>query len=123
MTREAKVDGRRPDALNQPWRGLVAVGEVLLAAAAVVVGVLCWQRGIVRIQTPVQGGQRVLESTVHYGNWSSAAIGLVVLAAILVLDAIRQALLAVRTRQRPAPEIPADDEIPADESRADEASS
>ncbi|HWC80937.1 MAG TPA: hypothetical protein VG756_13340 [Pseudonocardiaceae bacterium] len=99
----------RPAGLSQPWRGLVALGEVVLAAVAVIVGILCWHRGFTQIVTPVSG-QQPLVSTVQYGNWASGAVGLVVLAGLLVLDAGRQTLLAVRTRQRPAPELPADDE-------------
>jgi hypothetical protein len=96
-------DRRRPG-LNEPWRGLVALGELVLAAAAVLVGVLCWHRGIVRIDTPVGGGQPPLVSTVFYGNWMGGAVGLVTVGAFLVLDAVRETLLALRTRQRPAPE-------------------
>jgi hypothetical protein len=108
-TDPARRPERRPVGLNQPWRALVALGEVLLAAVAVVVGVLCWHRGFTQIVTPVPG-QRPLVSSVLYGNWAAAAIGLVVLAGLLVLDAIRQTVLALRTRQRPAPELPADDD-------------
>jgi hypothetical protein len=106
----AEKPEKQPAGLNQPWRGWVAAGEVLVAAAAVLVGILCWRHGVTRIVTPVPG-RAPLVSTVLYGNWASAAIGLVVLAGLLVLDAIRQTMLAVRTRQRPAPELPPDDPV------------
>ena len=105
-----KAEKPEPRGLNQPWRGWVAAGEVLLAAVAVVVGILCWHRGFNQIVTPIPG-RPALVSTVLYGNWAAGAIGLVVLAGFLVLDAARQAFLAVRTRQRPAPELPADDPV------------
>ena len=98
------VAGRRddqPSGLHQPWRGLVALGELVLAAAAVLAGVLCWHRGFGSIVTPIGGGRPPLVSTVLYGNWAAGAIGLCVLGAFLVLDAVRQLLLAVRTRRRP----------------------
>jgi hypothetical protein len=103
--------GRRPR-LNQPWRGFVAFGEVLLATAAVIVGVLAWRHGIATMVTPITG-RPALVSTIFHGSWQSSAIGLVTIAALLVLDAIRQAALAIGTRQRsafaPAAE-PRDDE-------------
>jgi hypothetical protein len=89
--------------LNQPWRGLVAVGEVVVAVVAVVFGVVCWHNGITTMVTPLGNGQPPLVSTIFLGNWMAAGIGLVVVAAFLVLDALRQTLLAVRTRRRPQP--------------------
>lgn len=87
-------------ALNQPWRAWLALGEVVLAAVAVLVGIWCWHRGIVPIVTPTQKGTQPLVSMVFYGNWMSGAIGLCTVAALLVLDAIRETALAVRTRRR-----------------------
>ncbi|HEX3783876.1 MAG TPA: hypothetical protein VHX38_29790 [Pseudonocardiaceae bacterium] len=94
--RHTETSGR----LNQPWRAALAIGEVLLAAVAVVVGVWCWRRGIVSIVTPTGNGTPPLVSIVFYGNWMSSAIGLCTVAALLVLDALRQTVLAVRTRRR-----------------------
>ena len=105
-----KPERPEPQGLNQPWRGWVAAAEVVLAAAAVVVGILCWHRGFNQIVTPI-AGRSPLVSTVLYGNWAAGAIGLVVLGGFLVLDALRQTFLAVRTRQRPEPELPADDPV------------
>ena len=87
-------------ALNQPWRGWLALGEVVLAAVAVLVGIWCWHRGITPIVTPTGNGTPPLVSIVFYGNWMSAAIGLCAVAALLVLDALREVALAVRTRRR-----------------------
>jgi hypothetical protein len=85
----------------------VALGELLVAAAAAVFGVWCWHHGIGQIVTPVPG-QPPLVSTVFYGDWMSGAIGLVLLAGLLVLDALRHTALAVRARPKkqknPAPE-------------------
>jgi hypothetical protein len=91
--------------LHQPWRGLVAFGEVVLAVAAVLVGVLCWHRGVTTMVTPLGPGQPPLVSTIFYGSWMAGGIGLVTVAAFLALDACRQAVLAVRTRRRPPPPL------------------
>jgi hypothetical protein len=91
---------------------LVAIGELLLATAAVIVGVQLWHHGIATMITPISG-RPPLVSTVFHGNWQSFAIGLVTIAALLVLDAIRQATLAIGTRQRSAfapVDEPSDDE-------------
>lgn len=95
----------RPAKLNQPWRGLVAAGEAVLATAAAVVAVLCWHRGVTTMVTPLGPGQPPLVSTIFYADWMAFAIGLVLVATLLVLDALRQALLAIRTRRRPTPPL------------------
>jgi hypothetical protein len=99
------VEQSTPDrpGLNQPWRGLVAAGEVVLAVVGVVFAVVCWHHGVTTMVTPLGNGQPPLVSTIFLGNWMAAGIGLVVVAAFLVLDALRQVLLAVRTRRRPQP--------------------
>lgn len=98
-----------PPRLHQPWRGWVALAEVVVAAAAVWFGVWCWGEGIAKIVTSVPG-QAPLVSSVFYGNWMAGAVGLVLLAGLLVLDALRQTLLAVRARPKkhrePAEDLP-----------------
>jgi hypothetical protein len=88
-----------PGRLNKPWRALVALAEVLLAGVAVWFAFDLWPRGVATIVTTLTDG-RVLESTRYVGSWMAAAIGLGTLAALLVLDAIRQVALAVRTRPK-----------------------
>lgn len=92
-----------PGRLHQPWRALVAAGELIVAAAAVIVGIACWRHGVTTMVTPLSGGQPPLRSTIFYGDWMAGGIGLVTVAALLVLDAIRETALAVRTRSRPEP--------------------
>lgn len=91
--------------LNQPWRGWIALGEVVLAAIAVVVGVKLWGVGVTSTVTPLDNGQPPLVATIFYGNWMAYAIGLVTVAGILLLDAVRQVALAVRTRRRALPPL------------------
>jgi hypothetical protein len=77
----------------------VALAEVLVAAGAVWFGLWCWGEGIAKIVTQVPG-RPPLVSTVFYGNWMAGAVGLVLLAGFLVLDALRQTGLAVRARPK-----------------------
>lgn len=74
-----------------------------MAVAAVIVGIVCWRHGVTTMVTPLGNGQPPLRSTIFYGNWMAEGIGLVTVAAVLVLDAIREVLLALRTRDRPEP--------------------
>jgi hypothetical protein len=94
-----------PARLNQPWRGFVALGEAIVAVVAVVVAIQLWNRGVTTMVTPLGAGQPALKSTIFYANWMAAAIGLVTIAAFLVLDGLRQTLLAIRTRRRPLPPL------------------
>lgn len=100
MTEEPDVDlPPVPAGLNQPWRALIAVVEVLAAAGAVWAAYWAWPRGIVTITDVADDGTR-LQSTRFFGNWLAAAILLGTVAALLVLDAVRQAVLAFRARPR-----------------------
>ncbi|MCG8925717.1 hypothetical protein [Lentzea sp. CC55] len=87
--------------LHQPKRWLIAAGEVVAIVLLVVAAVWCWNRGVVRLEYPGDGGAS-LTSTRLYGNWLGTAAGAVTLAVVLALDAVRQGLLAVRTRPQKA---------------------
>lgn len=76
--------------LNQPWRAVVAVAEVLVAAGAAVLAVVVWRGGVDSLDvgapvpvTKFDGGQIAL--SVLLGG----------AAVVLVIDAIRQVMLAV----------------------------
>jgi hypothetical protein len=88
-----------PGRLNQPWRALVAVAELVLAGVALWFAFDLWPRGVAKVVTRFDNGV-VLESTRWIGSWMAGAIGLGALAALLVLDAVRQVALAVRTRPK-----------------------
>jgi hypothetical protein len=88
-----------PGRLNNPWRALVALGELLLAGVALWFAFDFWPRGIAKVVTTLSDGL-VLESTRSVGSWLAAAIGLGTVAALLVLDAVRQVALAVRTQPK-----------------------
>ncbi|HEX3646941.1 MAG TPA: hypothetical protein VHV49_00860 [Pseudonocardiaceae bacterium] len=90
--------------LEQPWRFAVAAGELIVAAAAVIVGILLWGKGVTTMVTPLAAGRPPLVSTIFYGNWMAAGVGLTAVAALLVLDAVREVILAARARTRRTPE-------------------
>ncbi|CCH35291.1 hypothetical protein ABZ816_11855 [Actinosynnema sp. NPDC047251] len=98
-TSEAPVADAPGPGLHQPLRAAVAAGEVVLAVALVALAVWCWNRGVLRYSYPVEN-HAPLESTRYLGNWVGGALGLGTVAGVLLLDAVRQLLLAVRTRGR-----------------------
>ncbi|HEX6346434.1 hypothetical protein [Umezawaea sp.] len=103
MTAAAATAPAPAPELHQPKRALIAVVEVVLVVLLAFAAHWCWQRGIQRFSYPVEG-RPPLVSTRYHGNWIGGSIALATVAGILVLDAIRQTLLAVRTRDRRPPE-------------------
>jgi hypothetical protein len=87
--------------LHKPWRTLVAVVEVVLAVLAGWGVYVCWHGATATVVTRTDDGA-VLESHRYFGGLLAAAIGLGTLAAILLVDAVRQLSLAVRARSRKA---------------------
>ena len=103
-----------PARLHRPVRAVVALVELVVAGLAVWGAFWAWPQAFVTISTPITDGV-VLDSQRVFGNWIATAVGFGTLAALLVVDAVRQLLLAVRTRPRrarkgaaPAPEPDAD---------------
>ncbi|SER41182.1 hypothetical protein [Lentzea albida] len=87
--------------LHQPKRWLVAAAEVVAIVLLVVAAVWCWNRGVVRLEYPFEGREPLI-STRYHGNWLGSAVGAATLAVVLALDAVRQIMLAVRTRPQKA---------------------
>ncbi|WP_033291083.1 hypothetical protein [Amycolatopsis jejuensis] len=85
--------------LNQPWRAFVALGEVVVAGLVLWAAFALWHAGVVTIVTTAGDGAK-LASQRHLGGHLAGALGLGALSAVLVVDAIRQLLLAVRARHR-----------------------
>ncbi|WP_330272213.1 hypothetical protein OG205_35260 [Lentzea sp. NBC_00516] len=83
--------------LHQPQRWLIAAGEVVVIVVLVIVAVWAWNRGVVRLEYPIEGREPLI-STRYHGNWLGTAAGALTLAVVLALDVARQVLLAVRTR-------------------------
>ncbi len=90
--------------LHQPWRGAVAAAEVVVTAGLVVLAVLCWRRGILHLEFPGGDNQPVQRVTEYFGNWIAGAVGIATVAGGVFIDAVREVLLATRTRRRP-PEV------------------
>jgi hypothetical protein len=88
-----------PGTLNKPWRAYVALAELVVAGVAVWFAFDFWPRGIARIVERYPDGI-VLESTRFIGSWMALAILLGTVAAVLVVDAVRQVALAVRARPK-----------------------
>ncbi|GAB3586436.1 hypothetical protein GCM10027445_65210 [Amycolatopsis endophytica] len=94
------MNERREQArLHQPWRALVALAELVLAAVAVWAAFRLWDSGVHTMTVTLTDGT-VLTSTRWIGSWLAGAIGVGTVAAVLVVDAVREVLLAVRVRRR-----------------------
>ncbi|MEU6641139.1 hypothetical protein ABZ863_01155 [Saccharomonospora sp. NPDC046836] len=93
------VPGYSNKPLHQPWRVLVAVAECLVAALSVWGALACWAASQTTVSVRLDDGTQLV-SYIYAGNWVGLAIGLAGLAGILVLDAVRQFSLGVRTRRR-----------------------
>jgi hypothetical protein len=85
--------------LHKPWRAFVALAELVVAAVSVFFAFQAWPNGIANITERYPNGL-VLESTRWVGSWMSLAILLGTVAALLVLDSVRQVILAVRARPK-----------------------
>ena len=94
-----QVPNIEPRGLNQPWRGLVALGEVVAATLVLWAAFWCWSKADHTI-TLVLGNGSKIELTRSYGHWMAAAIGLGTVSGVLVLDALRQTVLAIRARPK-----------------------
>jgi hypothetical protein len=88
-----------PARLHRPGRLIVALAELVVAGLAVWGAFWAWPQAFATISETITDGV-VLDSQRIYGNWIAAAVGFGTLAALLVVDAVRQTLLAVRARPR-----------------------
>jgi hypothetical protein len=88
-------------ALNRPWRALVSGGELVVAGLVLWAAYWCWPRGIADVVQTSSDGRRVV-TTQYYGSWIAVAVVLGTICAVLVVDAVRQLVLAVRARPKRA---------------------
>ena len=87
--------------LHRPRRAFVTAAEVILAGLALWFAFVLWHSAMVTLTTTLSDGTQLVSSR-YFGNRAAGAIGLGVLAVLLLLDAVRQLLLATRPRRRKA---------------------
>jgi hypothetical protein len=97
--------------LHRPGRAVVALAELVAAGLAVWGAFWAWPQGFATITTTVADGIE-LESQRVSGNWLATAILFGTIAAVLVLDALRQTVLAVRARPKRAKKVDEADAVP-----------
>ncbi|MET9264852.1 hypothetical protein [Amycolatopsis sp. NPDC004079] len=85
--------------LNQPWRAFVALGEVVVAGLVLWAAFALWHAGVVTVVTTAGDGTRLVSER-YFGGHIAGALGLGTLSAVLIVDAVRQLLLAVRARHK-----------------------
>jgi hypothetical protein len=90
-----------PGGLHRPVRAVVALAELAVAGVAVWGAFWAWPKGFATITTPVTDGVE-LDSQRVFGNWLALAILFGTVAAVLVVDALRQTILAARARPKRA---------------------
>jgi hypothetical protein len=86
------------DRLNQPRRALVAAAEVLVAAALVWLAFWLWSKAPITLTQSFSDGRPPYVSHRYFGHWMSLSILSGTVAAVLLVDAVRQTLLAARVR-------------------------
>lgn len=89
----------RRSRLHQPWRVAVAALELLLAAGAVWLAFVLWADGVTVIPATDLNGAPV-ELSHYHGDVIALAVGVGLIAVLLVVDAVRQLLLGLRARPR-----------------------
>jgi hypothetical protein len=88
------------------------MAEVIAAGLLIWAAFACWSTAITTLTTVLSDGTRLV-STRYAGNWIGGAIGLGTLAALLLVDAVRQLLLTFYARHR-RPRKPTDEQAALD---------
>ena len=101
-----------PGRLHRPVRAAVAAAELVAAGLAVWGAFWAWPHGFATITTVVGDGT-TLDSQRVFGNWLAGAIAFGTVAAVLVLDAVREVVLAVRARPKRIRQDRGPDPVPA----------
>ncbi|TCP53111.1 hypothetical protein EV191_105174 [Tamaricihabitans halophyticus] len=97
------TSSRSGGSLHQPWRAFVALGELVVVGLLIWAAIWAWRNGVrvsVLEQQLPDGRVVTNEFTRYYGNWIASAIGIGGLAGLFLLDAVRQLVLALRTRSK-----------------------
>lgn len=83
--------------VNRPLRAVVAAVEVLLAVAAGWGAALCWSN-VVTTVTLRGFNNPGMVSRIYSGPWVAVSIALGLVAALFLVDAFRELMLALRAR-------------------------
>jgi len=86
--------------LNQPRRAFIGVAEVVAAGLLVWLAFWLWSKAGVTVVQTLDDGRPPYVSHRYFGHWMSLSILSGTVAAVLVLDALRQFVLAARARPR-----------------------
>jgi hypothetical protein len=84
--------------LNQPRRALVGAAEVVVAGLLVWLGFWLWSKSGVTVVQTFDDGRAPFVSHRLYGHWMALSILSATVAAVLLLDAVRQFVLAIQAR-------------------------
>ena len=85
--------------LHRPRRAFVALAEAVVCGVAIWFAFVLWDASSVTLTTTLADGTQLM-STRDFGAQIAGAIGLGVLAVLLLVDAVRQLLLATRVRHK-----------------------
>jgi hypothetical protein len=86
--------------LNQPRRAFIGVAEVVAAGLLVWLAFWLWSKAGVTVVQTLDDSRPPYVSHRYFGHWMSLSILSGTAAAVLVLDALRQFMLAARARPR-----------------------
>jgi hypothetical protein len=86
--------------LNQPRRAFIGLAELVVAGLLVWLAFWLWSKAGVTVTQVVDDGRPPYVSHRFYGHWMSLSVLSGMVAAVLVLDALRQFALAFQARPK-----------------------
>ncbi|MEV4317732.1 hypothetical protein [Actinocrispum sp. NPDC049592] len=84
--------------LNQPRRAIAGAAEIVVTGALVWLAFWLWSKSGVTVTQSFDDGRPPYVSHRLYGHWMALSILSATVAGILLVDAIRQFILAVQAR-------------------------
>ena len=90
-----ETDEHSEGSVNRPGRALVALLELLLAVGAGWATTWAWSSVVTEVTMQAADGTE-LTSRIYSGPWVAATVGFGLLAALLLVDLVRELSLALR---------------------------